>query len=86
MTIVSVNVGRPRQVRVGNRTVLRSIWKSPVSGRVAVRRHNVASDVQADLTVRGGPYKALYCYWEEHYAYWRAQLPNVEPVAGNFGI
>ncbi len=85
MNIVSVNVGTPKPVRVGDQTVLTSIWKSPVSGRVAVRPHNLAGDTQADLTVHGGPYKAVYCYPEEHYAYWSEQLPETELVPGNFG-
>ena len=85
MTIVSVNVGTPKPVRVGDQTVLTSIWKSPVTGRVAVRPHNLAGDTQADLTVHGGPYKAVYCYPEEHYAYWSEQLPDTELVPGNFG-
>ncbi len=40
---------------------------------------------QADLTVHGGPYKAIYCYPEEHYRYWQEQLPDVEFSPGMFG-
>ena len=85
MTVASVNVGTPRQIEVRGGPVLTSIFKSPVRGRVAIRQHNVDGDSQADLTVHGGPYKAVYCYPEEHYAYWAAELPGVELVPGNFG-
>jgi MOSC domain-containing protein YiiM len=85
MTVVSVNVGTPKQVKVRGDTVLTSIFKSPVEGRVAIRPHNVDGDVQADLTVHGGPYKAVYCYPEEHYRYWIDQLPDTQFVPGMFG-
>jgi MOSC domain-containing protein YiiM len=65
--------------------VLTSIFKSPVDGRRGIRAHNVDGDRQSDLTVHGGPYKAVYCYPEEHYAYWRGELPNYDFTPGNFG-
>lgn len=67
------------------KVVLTSIFKKPVEGRVAVRKHNIAGDRQADLTVHGGPHKAVYCYPEEHYAFWSEQLPDTKLVFGNFG-
>jgi MOSC domain-containing protein YiiM len=81
MRILSVNVGLPRQLP----TVATSIFKSPVEGRVRVRRHNLDGDRQADLTVHGGPHKAVYCYPGEHYDYWRKQLPGVVFSSGMFG-
>jgi MOSC domain-containing protein YiiM len=83
--IVSVNVAMPTAVRVQDRVVLTSIFKEPVEGRVAVRKHNIAGDRQADLTVHGGPHKAVYCYPEEHYAFWSDQLSGTKLVYGNFG-
>jgi MOSC domain-containing protein YiiM len=85
MTVVSVNVGTPREILVKDGVVLTSIFKSPVAGRVAVTGNNIAGDVQADMSVHGGPHKAVYCYPEEHYGYWREQLPFVTLVAGMFG-
>lgn len=85
-SILSVNVGMPRQVPYNGGQVLTSIFKSPVEGRRAVRRHNIEGDRQSDLTVHGGPNKAIYCYPAEHYAYWRDQLPNMDlSVYGTFG-
>ena len=83
--IVSINVGLPRTVEVRNGSVTTSIWKAPVSGRVAVRRHNLDGDRQADLTVHGGPYKAVYLYASEHYPYWRDELSDAEIGFGGFG-
>jgi MOSC domain-containing protein YiiM len=66
--------------------VLTSIFKSPVEGRRAVRPHNIDGDRQSDLTVHGGPNKAVYCYPSEHYDYWREQLRDHDlSVYGNFG-
>jgi MOSC domain-containing protein YiiM len=86
MRVLSVNVGSPRQLQLrNNRTVLTSIFKSPVEGRVAVRRHNIAGDKQSDLTVHGGPHKAVYCYPGEHYSFWNEQLPGMNLSYGIFG-
>jgi MOSC domain-containing protein YiiM len=85
MKLTSVNVGLPREVTVGEKTVRTSIWKSPVQGRVRVSTLNLDGDQQSDLTVHGGVDKAVYLYPSEHYAYWRAQLPEVELPWGAFG-
>ena len=75
MQLQSVNVGRPRTVKWGSRTVRTAIFKDPVPGPVALERLNLAGDEQADLRVHGGPDKAVYAYAHEHYAYWATQLP-----------
>ncbi|HUR33273.1 MAG TPA: MOSC domain-containing protein [Vicinamibacterales bacterium] len=85
MQVLSVNVGLPREVVVDGRRVLTSIFKAPVSGRIAVRAHNLAGDQQSDLSVHGGPAKAVYAYPHEHYAFWREELPGVDLQPGNFG-
>lgn len=85
MRVLSVNVGSPQQVQVRNTVVLTSIFKSPVAGRVAVRRHNIDGDRQSDLTVHGGPYKAVYCYPGEHYRLWSEELPDMDLQRGMFG-
>jgi MOSC domain-containing protein YiiM len=83
--LISVNVGGPRSVTWHGRDVLTSIWKAPVDGRVRVSRLNVAGDAQSDLSVHGGPEKAVYAYPSEHYAYWRPKLPGVDLPWGAFG-
>jgi len=88
--IVSLNVGKPKFVAVASasgelNSVLTAIFKSPVLGRVSLRGYNLEGDRQADLTVHGGPNKAVYAYASEHYPYWREQLPGTELPYGMFG-
>src|SRR5690349_14033253 len=83
--IISVNVGRPKTVQWHRKTVLTSIWKSPVEGPVHVAPFNLFGDEQSDLTVHGGPNKAVYGYPTEHYEYWRRELPDAELSWGAFG-
>lgn len=85
MNLVSVNIGRPREVEWRGKTVRTSIFKDPVTGPVQVQKLNLAGDEQSDLAVHGGPDKAAYAYPSEHYAYWREQLPGTEFPWGTFG-
>jgi len=85
MKILSVNVGLPRQVEWKGITVSTGIFKGPVAGTVMVQRDNLDGDRQADLTVHGGPNKAVYGYASEHYPYWRKQYPQMELPWGVFG-
>jgi MOSC domain-containing protein YiiM len=85
MKIVSVNVGLPREVVWKGITVQTAIFKEPVAGAVAIRELNLAGDQQADLTVHGGPEKAVYAYPAGHYNYWRKQLSDVSLRWGAFG-
>jgi MOSC domain-containing protein YiiM len=85
MKIISLNVGLPRLVRWNGQTVSTGIFKSPVDGRVPLRRLNLDGDRQSDLSVHGGPDKAVYAYPSEHYGYWRAELPEMELPWGMFG-
>jgi MOSC domain-containing protein YiiM len=85
MRLTSVNVGLPRDVLWHGRTVTTGIYKDPVEGRVAVRTLNLDGDRQADLTVHGGAYKAVYCYPVEHYAFWKKELPGRELPTAIFG-
>ena len=85
MKIVSLNVGLPREVMWHGRTVTTGIFKEPVAGRVALRKLDLDGDGQADLTVHGGEYKAVYCYPLAHYEYWKNELPGRELPMGMFG-
>ncbi len=84
-SLVSVNAGLPREVDWRGRRVRSSIWKTPVAGRVRVSRLNVEGDQQSDLSVHGGPDKAVYAYPSEHYEYWRRELPGAELGWAAFG-
>jgi MOSC domain-containing protein YiiM len=90
--VVSVNVGLPREVVWKGRAVTTAIFKQPANGPIPLRRLNLDGDRQADLSVHGGPTKAVYAYSAEHYAAWRRELSDDDlPVAlaglpwGSFG-
>ena len=85
MELLSVNVGLPREVTWKGKRVLTGIFKDPVSGPVRVRATNLDGDRQADLSVHGGPWKAVYAYPSEHYVYWREELPEADLPWGAFG-
>jgi MOSC domain-containing protein YiiM len=85
MKIFSLNVGLPREVTWHGHVVETGIFKEPVAGRVNLRKLNLDGDRQADLTVHGGEYKAVYCYPLEHYAYWKQELPGRELPMAIFG-
>ena len=85
MKVVAVSVGIPREVQWRGRNVQTSIFKTPISRRVYVRRGNVDGDQQSDLSVHGGPEKAVYAYPAEHYDFWRRELPDEALPWGAFG-
>jgi MOSC domain-containing protein YiiM len=85
MRVVSVNVGLPREVEWEETIVRTSIFKAPVSGPVRVRQMNLDGDRQSDLSVHGGANKAVYVYAEEHYPFWREELPAADLSWGAFG-
>jgi MOSC domain-containing protein YiiM len=77
MKLISVNVGLPRLLAWGGETFKTGIFKNPVTGRIKLRTTNLDGDRQADLSVHGGPEKAVYAYPSEHYPAWNAELPDL---------
>jgi MOSC domain-containing protein YiiM len=69
----------------GREWLSRRLSSRNVTGAVALRELNLAGGRQADLTVHGGPKKAVYAYPGEHYEYWRDQLPDAALLWGAFG-
>ena len=72
--IVSVQVGRAAPLPWRGATVPSGIVKRPVSGRIALAADGLAGDEQADLSVHGGPDKAVYAYPQEHMPGWEELL------------
>jgi MOSC domain-containing protein YiiM len=85
MKVLSVNVALPRLVSWKGQTFNTGIFKKPVDGPVMMRQLDLDGDRQADLSVHGGPYKAVYAYPSEHYAFWRKELPGMDLPWGQFG-
>ncbi|OBI42413.1 MOSC and FAD-binding oxidoreductase domain-containing protein [Mycobacterium colombiense] len=84
-TLVSVNVGSPKNVRWRDKTIYTGIWKTPVEGPVMVRRLNLDGDGQGDLAGHGGEQRAVMVYQSESYDFWRAYLGRDDLQPGHFG-
>ncbi len=82
--LTSVNVGAVRAVPYAGKEIATAIFKEPVAGPVAVRGVNLDGDDQADRSVHGGPYQAVYAYAAEDYDWWAATLGR-PMVPGQFG-
>ena len=85
MKLISLHVGRPREIEWDSQIISTGIYKDSVAGPVMLRTLNLDGDKQADLTVHGGVTKAAYLYPYEHYAFWKAELPDQELPMGMFG-
>jgi MOSC domain-containing protein YiiM len=83
--ILSVNVSLPKEVDFEGQKVTTGIFKEPIEGRVMLRTLNLDGDKQADLTVHGGPDKAVYAYPIEHYEFWHKVYSKMEMPNGMFG-
>jgi ferredoxin-NADP reductase/MOSC domain-containing protein YiiM len=83
--LLSVNVGRPREVAWRGKTVYTSVWKEPVEGRRLVRRLNIDGDAQGDLAGHGGEHRAVFVYQMDSYRYWQRELKRNDFTLGQFG-
>jgi ferredoxin-NADP reductase/MOSC domain-containing protein YiiM len=84
-SLISVNVGQPREIQWRGKTYRTSIWKSLVQGKVKVSRLNVAGDGQADLVGHGGEQRAVFVYQMDSYRHWSAFLNRDDLEPGQFG-
>ncbi|WP_369386799.1 MOSC domain-containing protein [Streptomyces sp. CG1] len=84
-TLLSVNVGMPKDVSWQGRAVHTGAWKSPVQGPRTVRRLNIDGDGQGDLAGHGGEMRAVLVYQLESYQYWRKHLGRDDLTFGVFG-
>src|ERR1700754_890431 len=60
--LLSVNVGKPKNVAWQGETVFTGVWKHPVDGPVMARRTNLDGDGQGDLNGHGGEMRAVLVY------------------------
>ncbi len=84
-TLLSVNVGMPKDVRWNGRTVHTGAWKAPVEGPRTVRRLNIDGDGQGDLGGHGGEQRAVLVYQAQSYDHWREFLGRPDLEFGMFG-
>jgi ferredoxin-NADP reductase/MOSC domain-containing protein YiiM len=84
-SVLSVNVGMPKDVPWQGRTVHTGIWKESVPGPRMVRRLNIDGDGQGDTNGHGGEMRAVFVYQIESYQYWQRYLGRDDFVYGQFG-
>jgi MOSC domain-containing protein YiiM len=73
-TLLSVNVGMPKDVPWHGKTVFTGVYKDSVSGPRRVRTLNVDGDGQGDLGGHGGEQRAVFVYQIGSYRYWEREL------------
>src|SRR3954470_24358466 len=83
--LLSLNVGRPREVAWEGKTVRTAIWKDAVDGPRLVRRINIDGDDQADRLAHGGEHRAVFVYQLDSYRYWERELGRDDFTYGQFG-
>src|SRR5436189_4110924 len=84
-TLLSVNVGMPKDVTWHGKTVFTGVFKDPIAGPRRVRKLNVDGDGQGDLAGHGGEQRAVFVYQIDSYRYWQTQLRRNDFVYGQFG-
>jgi ferredoxin-NADP reductase/MOSC domain-containing protein YiiM len=84
-TLLSVNVGMPKNVTWQDRTVYTGIWKSAVEGPQMVRRLNIDGDGQGDKNGHGGEQRAVMVYQIDSYRHWQKHFERDDFEFGQFG-
>ena len=84
-SLLSLNVGMPRDVSWQGRTVHTGVWKHPVQGPRMARKLNIDGDGQGDLAGHGGEQRAVFVYQIESYRYWEEYLGRKDFTYGQFG-
>ncbi len=84
-TLLSVNVGLPKDVSWRGKTVFTGVFKDPVAGPRRVYRLSVDGDGQGDLAGHGGEQRAVFVYQIDSYRYWERELRRSDFVYGQFG-
>jgi MOSC domain-containing protein YiiM len=83
--VTALRVGGAQPILPFRGHMVRSgIYKDAVEGRLPLTADGFPGDEQADLTVHGGPDKAVCCYPSEHFGHWRETIhPEID--LGAFG-
>ncbi|MFJ9896593.1 MOSC domain-containing protein [Streptomyces sp. NPDC091280] len=84
-TLLSVNVGMPKDVPWEGRTVRTGVWKYPVRGPAMVRRLNIDGDGQGDTAGHGGEQRAVLVYQIQSYRHWQRHFGRTDLGYGQFG-
>jgi MOSC domain-containing protein YiiM len=84
MRVASVNIGKPREMNLGGRTITTGIFKRATLGAVHVGPLGLTGDAVVNEKVHGGPDQAVYVFGSEDYEWFSYRLGrSLEP--GTFG-
>ncbi|MFF4249691.1 MOSC domain-containing protein [Streptomyces sp. NPDC001663] len=84
-SLLSVNIGLPKDVAWQGRTVHTGVWKYPVHGPAMVRRLNIDGDGQGDTQGHGGEMRAVLVYQIDSYRHWQEHFGRDDLSHGQFG-
>ena len=84
-SLISVNVGLPRDVEWQGKVVHTGIWKRSAPRRIMAHRLNLDGDGQGDLAGHGGEHRAVMVYQLAAYRYWETFLQRNDFEYGQFG-
>jgi ferredoxin-NADP reductase/MOSC domain-containing protein YiiM/ferredoxin len=84
-SLLSVNVGLPRDVAWEGKVIRTAVWKRSVPGQVMARRLNLDGDGQGDLAGHGGEHRAVMVYQLDSYRHWEEFLQRDDFEYGQFG-
>src|SRR5215475_11543868 len=84
-SLLSVNVGMPKDVSWRGKTVFTGIWKHPVEGPVMARRLNIDGDGQGDTNGHDGEQRAMLVYQIQSYRHWQEHFGRDDFGYGQFG-
>lgn len=85
MHIISINIGKPKNILWKNKKTITSIFKQPIHQPCQVSFSGIEGDEQADLRYHGGETKAVYSYDNSYYEQWKKILPRNDWQYGMFG-
>src|SRR4051812_31642463 len=84
-TVLSVNVGLPKNVEWNGKTVYTGVWKQQVDGPVMARRLDLDGDGQGDTAGHGGEQRAVLVYQLDSYRYLGEQFLREDFEFPQFG-
>jgi ferredoxin-NADP reductase/MOSC domain-containing protein YiiM len=84
-SLLSVNVGMPKDVSWRGKTVFTGVWKHPADGPVMARRLNIDGDGQGDTNGHGGEQRAVLVYQIQSYRHWQKHFGHGDFSYGQFG-
>jgi MOSC domain-containing protein YiiM len=85
MKVVSVNIGKPREIIVNGKSEITGYYKEAVHGNITLTSEGVVNDTVADKVHHGDADKACYLYSAHRYSYWTSRFPVADAAPGLFG-